>query len=174
MREKFPDLSSFVASFAVLLFEPHTTMPPSNNETAAAKSPRSDRITPTSIAARTTSPTSYGDPGGQDEFATALNLGSKLFDVLLKTDDLFVRFTIFYVFFIGHSYAASSVPVDSPCAFFTLHCELDTSSAWLLTTIRRASFTGHPSVSVASALPREIRERINVRGRRESGSRSAI
>ena len=28
--------SSFVACFTVLLFEPHTTMPPSNNETAAA------------------------------------------------------------------------------------------------------------------------------------------
>jgi hypothetical protein len=31
-------------------------MPPSNNETAAAKSPRSDWITPTSIAARTNPP----------------------------------------------------------------------------------------------------------------------
>jgi hypothetical protein len=28
--------SSFVACFAVLSFEPHATMPPSNNETAAA------------------------------------------------------------------------------------------------------------------------------------------
>ena len=48
--------SSFVASFAVLLFEPHTTIPPSSKATAAAKNPRSDRITPTSIAARTTAP----------------------------------------------------------------------------------------------------------------------
>jgi hypothetical protein len=40
------------ASFAVLRFEPHTTRPPSNNETAAAMSPRSDRIAPTSIADR--------------------------------------------------------------------------------------------------------------------------
>jgi hypothetical protein len=36
----------------------------------------------------------YGDPGGQDEFAAALNLGSKLFDVLLKAHDLFVRIHI--------------------------------------------------------------------------------
>ena len=48
--------SSFVASFAVLVFEPHATMPPSNNETAAAMSPRSDRITPMSIAVKTTAP----------------------------------------------------------------------------------------------------------------------
>src|SRR4029077_15467043 len=34
--------SSFVASFAVLVFEPHATMPPSNNEHAPAISPRSD------------------------------------------------------------------------------------------------------------------------------------
>jgi hypothetical protein len=37
------------------------------------------------------SPTSCGDPGGQDEFAAALNLRSKLLDVLLKADDLLVR-----------------------------------------------------------------------------------
>jgi hypothetical protein len=42
--------SSFIASFAVLLFEPHTT------ETGAAKSPRSERITPTNIAAKTSPP----------------------------------------------------------------------------------------------------------------------
>jgi Retinal pigment epithelial membrane protein len=47
---------SFAASFAVLVFEPHTTMPPSNNETAAAISPRSNRMTPTSIAAKTSPP----------------------------------------------------------------------------------------------------------------------
>ena len=44
--------SSFVASFAVLVFEPHATMPPSNNETAAAMSPRSDRIAPNNIPAK--------------------------------------------------------------------------------------------------------------------------
>ena len=57
--------SSFVASFAVLLFEPHTTMPPSNNETAAAMNPKSDRITPTSVAAKTTPrpPRRSGRPG---------------------------------------------------------------------------------------------------------------
>ena len=48
--------SSFVASFAVLLFEPHTTIPPSSKATAAAKNPRSDRITPMSIAVKTTAP----------------------------------------------------------------------------------------------------------------------
>src|SRR5262249_54329654 len=48
--------SSFVASFAVLLFDPHTTMPPSNNVTDAAMNPRSDRITPSSIAAKTSPP----------------------------------------------------------------------------------------------------------------------
>jgi hypothetical protein len=84
--------SCFVASFAVLLFEPHTTMPSSNNETAAAMNPRSDRITPTSIAARTTR--QHGDPGGQDEFAAALNLGSKIFNMLLEPDDFRVGTTI--------------------------------------------------------------------------------
>ena len=44
--------SSFVASFAVLEFEPHATMPPSNNDTAAAISPRSDRIAPNNIPAK--------------------------------------------------------------------------------------------------------------------------
>jgi hypothetical protein len=66
-------------------------MPPSNNETAAAMSPRSDRIPPTSIAAKTTL---YGDPGGEDEFAAALNLGGKLFDMLLEANDLLVGITI--------------------------------------------------------------------------------
>ena len=56
-------------------------------------SPRSDLIAPTSIAAKTSSPASYGDPGGEDEFAAAINLGSKLFDVLLDVDDLFVGIT---------------------------------------------------------------------------------
>jgi hypothetical protein len=39
---------SFAASFAVLRFEPHTTMPPNNADTAAAIIPRSNRIAPTS------------------------------------------------------------------------------------------------------------------------------
>ena len=47
---------AFAASFAVLRFEPHTTMPPSNAATAAAIAPRSNRITPKNIAKRTTPP----------------------------------------------------------------------------------------------------------------------
>ena len=47
---------AFVASFAVLRFEPHTTMPPSNAATAAAIAPRSNRITPKNIAKGTTPP----------------------------------------------------------------------------------------------------------------------
>jgi hypothetical protein len=46
---------SFAASFAVLRFEPHTTMP--HADTAAAIIPRSNRIAPTSIAKRTMPPT---------------------------------------------------------------------------------------------------------------------
>jgi hypothetical protein len=48
--------SSLAASFAVLLFEPHTTMPPSNAATAPAIVPRSKRIAPRSIAPRTMPP----------------------------------------------------------------------------------------------------------------------
>jgi hypothetical protein len=36
------------------------------------------------------SPASYANPSGEDEFAAALNLGSKLFDAFLKTHDLLV------------------------------------------------------------------------------------
>jgi hypothetical protein len=35
-------------------------------------------------------PTDYGNTSDQDEFATALKLGGKLFNVLLEADDLFV------------------------------------------------------------------------------------
>ena len=87
--------SSFIASFAVLLFEPHTTMPPSNNETAAAKSPRSERDYTDQHRGQNKPPASDGDPGGEHEFAAALNLGSKLFNVLLEADDLLVGITIF-------------------------------------------------------------------------------
>jgi hypothetical protein len=80
--------SSFVASFAVLEFEPHATMPPSNNDTAAAISPRSDQDCAQQHPRQKETPTGYGDPGDQDELAAALNLGSKLFDVLLKAHDL--------------------------------------------------------------------------------------
>jgi hypothetical protein len=86
--------SSFVASFAVLPFELHATIPPSNNDTAAAMSPRSDRICAEQHPRQKESPTGYGDPGGQDELAAALNLGSKLFDVLLKAHDLLVGIDI--------------------------------------------------------------------------------
>jgi hypothetical protein len=48
--------SSFIASFAVLAFEPHATIPPSNNDTAAAMSPRSDRIAPNNIPAKRSPP----------------------------------------------------------------------------------------------------------------------
>ena len=47
---------AFAASFAVLRFEPHTTMPPNNADTAAAIIPKSNRIAPTSIAKRTMPP----------------------------------------------------------------------------------------------------------------------
>jgi hypothetical protein len=81
-------LSSFVASFAVLVFEPHATMPPSNNEAAAAMSPRSDRIAPNNVPAKRS-------PRGQDKLAAALNRGSQLFDALIKANDLLVGITIF-------------------------------------------------------------------------------
>ena len=84
--------NSFVASFAVLLFEPQTTIPPNNNETAAAMRPRSDWITTDLHSGQNNSPSSYGDPGGEDEFAAALNLGGKLFDMLIE-DNLLVGIT---------------------------------------------------------------------------------
>ncbi len=48
--------NSFAASFAVLPFEPQTTMPPSNTATAAAIAAGSNRIAPRNIAARTMPP----------------------------------------------------------------------------------------------------------------------
>ena len=75
--------------------DPHTTMPPRNEATEAAISPRSARIAPTSIAAKTSPPTGYGNTSDQDEFAAALKLGGKLLNVLLEAHDLFVGIGIF-------------------------------------------------------------------------------
>jgi hypothetical protein len=44
---------------------------------------------------QTESPARYGDPGRQDEFAAALNLGSELFNALLEADDLLAGIAIF-------------------------------------------------------------------------------
>jgi hypothetical protein len=79
---------AFAVSFAVLLFEPHATMPPRNEATEAAMSPRSDRIAPTSIAAKTSPP-----PAAAIREAR-LKLGGKLFNVLLEADDLLVGIRI--------------------------------------------------------------------------------
>jgi hypothetical protein len=59
-------------------------------------------------------PASYGNSGGEDEFAAALNLRSKPFDVLLEADDLLVGIRTSYVFLIGHSRAAPLTPLESP------------------------------------------------------------
>jgi len=40
-------------------------------------------------------PTGYGNTSDQDEFAAALKLGGKLFNVLLEAHDLFVGIGIF-------------------------------------------------------------------------------
>jgi hypothetical protein len=71
--------SDSAAAISLLVFEPQTTMPPSKAETAAAMSPKHPR--------QKDSPGRYGNSGGQYEFTAALNLGSNLFDALLKTYD---------------------------------------------------------------------------------------
>ena len=139
----------FAASFAVLPFEPHTTMPPSTAAIAAAMAPGSNRIAPRSIAASTMPPApvairearinlrqlsilaasssmcsssrtisscrspsllltckvqhphnaagARGDLRGQDKLAAALDLGSKLFDVLLQPHNLVVQVAVAFV-----------------------------------------------------------------------------
>jgi hypothetical protein len=69
-------------------------MPPSNNETAAAMSPRSDRMTPTSIAARTTPPAATAIRAARMNLRQLLILAKKLFNVLLEADDLLEGITI--------------------------------------------------------------------------------
>jgi hypothetical protein len=89
-------------------------MPPSNNETAAAIKPEIGPDFTDQHRGQNKPSASDGDPGGEDEFAAALNLGSKLFNVLLEADDLLVGITIFLVFSIGHSHAAPLTPLESP------------------------------------------------------------
>ena len=70
-------------------------MPPSNNATPAAIEPKIGPDYADQHRGQNNSPASYGDPGGEDEFAAAINLGSKLFDMLLEADDLLVGITHF-------------------------------------------------------------------------------
>jgi hypothetical protein len=88
---------AFAASFAVLRFEPHTTMPPSNAATAAAIAPRSNRITPKNIAKRTTPPPHVAIRETRMNLAAALDLSSKLFDERLKADNLIVGIAVSFV-----------------------------------------------------------------------------
>ena len=55
-RSESAEADSFAASFAVLLFEPQTALPPSDAATAAAITAGSKRIAPKSIAASTSVP----------------------------------------------------------------------------------------------------------------------
>jgi hypothetical protein len=93
VRSASATATAFAASFAVLRFEPHTTMPPSNAATAAAIAPhyaKEHREKDNTAAPRS-------DPRDQDELAAALDLSSKLFDERLKADNLIVGIAVSFV-----------------------------------------------------------------------------
>jgi hypothetical protein len=77
-------VNSSFASFAVLRFEPAATMPPSDRE---RQDRRIKRDSAYQHGDENRAPARDGDLSGKDEFAAALDRGSKFIDLLLEAHD---------------------------------------------------------------------------------------
>jgi hypothetical protein len=87
-RSASTEANALAACCAVLLFEPHAAMPPSKAATAAAIYRGIKPDDGEEHPGKHETAAHHGNPRDQDQFATALNLCSEVFDALLKAHDL--------------------------------------------------------------------------------------